>query len=165
MPAPTPIPQQAAANTAPANTNSDSTLEIAPGALPQAFATPSADQSGTNAAPDAGSAQDYANNQNAAAGPQPSYAGIDEYMNQEASYEAVGTGLPMTAMLPPTSWYPFYYPYFYRNYYPFWGPPPIIVGPPIRPVYIAPHPTLPPPPPQPPPGGPHWHGPGPIHRR
>ena len=141
-PPPTPSPNQPAANATAANTGSDSTLEIAPAELPQAFATPPSERSGENVAPDAGNAQDYANNQNANTGPLPSFAGIDEYMNQEASYEAVGTGLPMTALLPPPFIYPYYYPYFYRYYYPIYVPAPIIVSRPLPPAY-------PPPPPPP----------------
>lgn len=153
---PTPLPSQPVANAAAPKGGPDSVLEIAPAELPQAFATPSSNESGASVAPDAGNAQDYANNQNAAAGPLPSYAGIDDYMNQEASYEAVGTGLPMTALLPPPAFYPYYYPYFYRNYYPLYVPPPIIISRPIAPVY-APHP-LPPLSPRLPGGGGFHHG-------
>lgn len=141
-PSPTPSASQPVANAAGAKGSSDSALEIAPAELPQAFATPSSNQPGANVAPETGNAQDYANNQNAAAGPLPSYPGIDEYMNQEASYEALGTGLPMAALLPPPAFYPYYYPYFYRTYYPLYVPPPIIVRGPI----YAPHPLQPQPP-------------------
>jgi len=160
---PTPSPSQPVSNAAGATGSSDSALEIAPAQLPQAFAPPSSNQSGASVAPDAGNAQDYANNQSSAAtGPLPSYPGIEDYMNQEASYEAVGTGLPMTAILPPPAFYPYYYPYFYRYYYPIYVPPPIIVRRPPPPLY-APHPRPPLPPPPHPPSG--HHGPGPVRFR
>ena len=145
---PAPSPNQPVANAAAAKGGSDSVLEIAPAELPQAFATPSSNQSGASAAPDAGNAQDYANQSSDSAGPTPSYAGIADYMNQEASYEAIGTGLPMAALLPPPAFYPYYYPYFYRYYYPLYVPPRIIISRPLPPVY-APHPPPPPPPPPP----------------
>jgi len=145
---PTPSPSQPVANAAAAKGGSDAVLEIPPDEAqpPQAPPTPSSNQPGAEVAPDAGNAQDYANNQSSgASGPLPSYAGIADYMNQEASYEAAGTGLPMTALLPPPSFYPYYYPYFSRFYSPFYGPPIIVSGP----IY-APHPPPPPPPPPPP---------------
>jgi hypothetical protein len=138
--APAPEPAQPAANATAPKSESDSVLEIAPAQLPAAFTPPSSDQSSANAAPDAGSAQDYLNENPAATDPT-SYAGISDYMNQEASYESMGTGLPMSALLPPPGFYPYYYPYFSRIYFPVYVPTPIAISRPIPPPVYVSHPT------------------------
>lgn len=107
-----------------ANGATDSTLEIAPN-YPQPSSTP---QPG-NA--DAGTAQDYANNQDSNAAPLPKFAGIDDYINQQTLYESVSTGLPPMALIPSPAYYPYYYPGFYS-----WPRPPIVMMPP--PIYRPP---------------------------
>lgn len=125
---------QTAANVPSEKHQSDSVLEIAPSQLPAAFTPPS--EGSNNAAPDAGSAQDYLNQNPAPLDPMPTFAGIDDYMNQQANYEAVGTGLPASVLLPPVGFAPYYYPYFTRIYYPIYTPAPIIVSRPIAPSYV-----------------------------
>jgi len=136
-----PQPNQPAPNSRVIKSEPDSVLEIAPAQLPPAFTPPAADQSAASAAPDAGSAQDYLNENPAGTDPTQSYAGISDYMNQEASYEAMGTGLPMSALLPPPGFYPYYYPYFSRVYFPVYVPAPIAVSRPIPPPVYVGHPA------------------------
>ena len=183
------LAQQVAGPSGAANATgaTDSTLEIPPN-YPQpadASATPSSDQpgnsdagaeapqtgAGTEVPPDAGTAQDYTSGQGSNAAPLPEVAGINDYMNQEATYEGVGTGLPPIALLPPPAYYPYsayYYPRFYSP------PPPILMMPPSRRVIASPkirtpvHPPPayhPPPPPPPPPPARHFSfGPPSGHR-
>ncbi|HTY56423.1 MAG TPA: hypothetical protein VMB26_14540 [Candidatus Binataceae bacterium] len=143
---PAPPPSQLASvapTTAPSKNEPDSVLEIAPAQLPAAFTPPSSNPSDPNAAPDAGSAQDYLNTQKpASTEPLPNFAGIDDYMNQEANYEAVGSGLPASAFMPPVGFAPYYYPYFVRTYYPVYFAPPIVFSQPLPASYLY-HPLPP----------------------
>jgi len=96
-------------------------LEIPPSSTQDSDQSPGAQEQ----SPDASSDQQ-------SQGDSPAYAGIDEYMNQEAAAEAAG-GLPPMSLGAP--FYSLYYPWlFYR---------------PAVPVYV------PPPPPR------TWHGPPP----
>ncbi len=162
------VAQQAADPSGTADGATDSTLEIAPN-YPQPSPTPPPGSSDAGAADtQTGTAQDYLTNQGSGAAPMPQVAGIDDYMNQEAAYEAVSTGLPPIALLPPPAYYPYYYPGFYSRFY--GSPPPVITSPRSQPppIYRAPPPPPPVlrPPPPPPPRPPSYHpffGPHPGH--
>lgn len=153
------------------NGASDATLEIAPSYPQPVENQPGSSDAGTvapqteggsAAAPDAGTAQDYATNQGSNAAPLPNFAGIDDYVNQQTSYESVSTGLPPIALLPPPAYYPYYYPGFYS-----WARPPMLMMPPphYAPPPPPPHRPPPPPPPYHPPPPPPYHPlPPPAHR-
>jgi hypothetical protein len=175
------LAQQAADPSEAGNANgaTGSTLEIAPNYPQPAENQPGSSDAGTAApqtgdssaaAPDAGTAQDYATNQGSNAAPLPNFAGIDDYVNQQASYESVSTGLPPMVLLPPYAYYP-YSPYYYPRFYSPPRPPILMMPSPPHPVIASPKirtPVHPPPPYHPPPPPAHHssfgQGPPPGHR-
>ena len=124
---------------------SDSVLGIAPSQLPAAFTPPSAGQPRERRGARRGQPTGLPESKSA-----PPRAGPDLCRNRrlhepQANYEAVGTGLPANAFLPPTALYPYFYPYITRVYYPIYTPAPIFVGRPISPSYAPLPPAFHPP--------------------